>query len=59
MNLSKRYINNTRLVRIVPEDNRFVGYNSDNEIVMSYWIADPVSRAKQIQTWITEGKYER
>jgi|TARA_R100000479_G_C6347694_1_gene187882 hypothetical protein len=54
-----KYVNNTRLVRIVPEDNRFVGYNSDNEIVMSYWIADPVSRAKQIQTWIAEGKYEK
>lgn len=54
-----KYVNNTRLIRIVPEDNRFVGYNSDNEIVMSYWIADPVSRAKQIQTWIGEGVYER
>lgn len=49
---------NNHAVEIYQQENRLVAFNSDGEQVFSYYIADPLLRAKTVLQWSEEGRFK-
>ncbi len=49
---------NNHAAEIYQQGNRFIGFNSERKQVFSYYIADPLLRARTVLQWSEEGRFK-
>jgi hypothetical protein len=49
---------NNHAVEIYQQENRFIAFNSEGDQVFSYYIADPLLRARTVLQWSEEGRFK-
>jgi hypothetical protein len=49
---------NNHAVEIYQQENRFIAFNSEGDQIFSYYIADPLLRARTVLQWSEEGRFK-